>query len=77
MKREADANEASGELGFAFGGTLVGLSQFRIPWSDPLIKSVIFLTLVSVDLEYHAGWCALKPPIIRVSVVVRRCSIED
>ena len=26
-----DADETSGELGSAFGGTLVGLSQLRIP----------------------------------------------
>ena len=31
MMRAADANETSGELGSAFGGTLVGLSQLRIP----------------------------------------------
>ena len=29
--RETDANEISGELGSALGGTLVGLSQLRIP----------------------------------------------
>ena len=29
--REANTNETSGELGSAFGGTLVGLSQLRIP----------------------------------------------
>ena len=29
--RETDANETSGELGSVFGGTLVGLSQLRIP----------------------------------------------
>ena len=28
---EVDANETSGELGSAFGGTLVGLSQLSIP----------------------------------------------
>ena len=31
VMREADANEISGELGSAFGGPLVGLSQLRIP----------------------------------------------
>ena len=50
---EVDANETSGELGSAFGGTLVGLSQLSIP------KFILF-PLVSVDLEYHDGWCALK-----------------
>ena len=29
-----DANETSGELGSAFGGTLVGLSQLRTGWRD-------------------------------------------
>ena len=29
--RDADVNETSGELGSAFGGTLVGRSQLRIP----------------------------------------------
>ena len=28
--REVDANESSGELGSAFGGTLLGVSQLRI-----------------------------------------------
>ena len=40
-----------------------------------LTNSALF-PLVSVDLEYHDGWCALKSPRIRVSGVVRRCSIE-
>ena len=77
VMRDADANETSSELGSAFGGTIVGLSQLRIPWSDPLIESAIFLPLVSVDLEYHGGWCAFKSPRIMVSGVVRRCSIEE
>ena len=77
VMRDADANEISGELGSALGGTLVGVSQLRIPWSDPLIESAIFLPLVSVDPEYQDGWCALKSPRIRLSCVVRRCSIED
>ena len=70
---DADANETSGELGSALGGTLVGLSQLRIP----LIESAIFLPLVSVYPEYQDGWCALKSPKIRLSFIVRRCSIED
>ena len=77
VMRDADANETSGELGSALGGTLVGVSQLRIPWSDPLIESAIFLPLVSVDPEYQDGWCALKSPRIMLSFVVRRCSIED
>ena len=31
VMRDADASETSGEFGYAFGGTLVGLSQLRIP----------------------------------------------
>ena len=31
VMRDADANETSGKLGSVFGGTLVGLSQLRIP----------------------------------------------
>ena len=77
VMRDADANETSGELGSALGGTLVGVSQLRIPWSDPLIESAIFLPLVSVDPEYQDGWCAFKSPWIRLSFVVIRCSIED
>ena len=74
VMRDADANETSGEYGSALGGTLVGVSQLRIPWSDPLIESGLF-SLVLVDPEYQDGWCALKSP--RISFVVRRCSIED
>ena len=60
VMREVDANETSGELGSAFGGTLVVLSQLSIPKLDPLIESSILFPLVSVDHEYH---------------VVRRCTI--
>ena len=56
-------------------GTLVGMSQLRIPWSDSLIESAILLPLVSVNAEYQDGW--LKSPRIRMSCVVRKCSIED
>ena len=28
--------------------------------------------LVSVELEYHVEWCALKSPSIRVAVVIIR-----
>ena len=31
VMREVYANETSGELGSAFGGTVVGVSQLRIP----------------------------------------------
>ena len=46
VTREDYANETSGELGSAFGGTLVGVSQLIIPLSEPLIESVILLPLV-------------------------------
>ena len=39
VMRNADANETSGELGSALGGTLVGMPQLRIPWLDQLIES--------------------------------------
>ena len=45
---EGDANETSGELGSAFGKTLVGVSQLRIPLSEPLIESAILHPLVLV-----------------------------
>ena len=32
VMKEVYANETSGELGSAFGGTLVGLSQLSIPY---------------------------------------------
>ena len=31
MIREVNANETSGEFGSAFGGTLVGVFQLRVP----------------------------------------------
>ena len=77
MVKEADANETSGELGFALGEIIVWVSQLTIPKLDPLIESVILIPLVSVDPEYQDGWYALKSPRIRVSGVVRRYSIED
>ena len=76
--READANETSGELGSAFGRALVAVSQLRIiPLSDPLIESAILLPLVSVDLKYQDGCCVFNSPMISVSCVGRKCSIED
>ena len=38
VMREVDANETSDELGSAFGGNLVGLSQLSIPKFDLLIE---------------------------------------
>ena len=67
--REAEANETSGEDGLALLGSLVGESRLRIPKFEPDIMLSNMLALVSVELEYHADWCALKSPSIRVSVL--------
>ena len=58
VMREVHANETCSEIGSAFGGTLVGVSQLSIPKLDPLIESSILFPLVSVDVEYHDGWGA-------------------
>ena len=70
--READANETSGEDGLALPGSLVGESQLRIPKLEPETTFSSRVPLVSVELEYHPEWCALKSPSIRVSVVIIR-----
>ena len=70
--READANETSGEDGLALPGSLVGGSQLRIPKLEPHNTFSNRVPLVSVKLEYHAEWCALKSPSIGVSVVIIR-----
>ena len=70
--READANETSGEDGLALPGSLVGESQLRIPKLEPDTTFFNRVPLVFVELEYHAEWCALKSPSIRVSVVIIR-----
>ena len=72
VMREADANETSGELGSALPGRRVGESSFMTTWLDSLIKSASWLPLVSVVLEYHAEWWALKSPSTSVSVPVIR-----
>ena len=65
-------------LGSALGGTLGGgVSQLRIPWSDPLIESAIFLPLVSVDPEYQDGWCALNSPRIRSEDVLLKIGTRN
>ena len=69
MIREADANETSGELGLALSGTLVGESQFRIPKLEPDTMLSNIVPLVSVELEYHDEWRALKSPSMKVVVV--------
>ena len=58
VMKEADANDASDDLGFEFGRTRMGL-RIRSQ-SDPLIMSAIILSLVWVDLVYHGGWYMLK-----------------
>ena len=72
--READANETSREDGLALPGSLVGESQLRIPKLEPDIIFSNRVPLVSVELEDHAEWCALKSPSIRVLVVIMRWS---
>ena len=72
--READANETSREDGLALPGSLVGEFQLRIPKLEPDIIFSNRVPLVSVELEYHAEWCALKSPSIRVLVVIMRWS---
>ena len=53
-------------------GFLVGESQLRISKLEPDIIFSNRVPLVSVELEYHAEWCALKSPSVRVSVVIIR-----
>ena len=66
--READTNETSGEDGLALLGSLVGESLLGIPKLEPDIIFSNRVPRVSVELEYHAEWCALKSPSIRMSV---------
>ena len=70
--READANETTEKYGLALAGSLVGESQLRIPKLEPDIIFSNRVPLVYIELEYHAEWCALKSPSIRVSVVISR-----
>ena len=60
------------EDGLALLGSLVGESQLRIQKFEPEIMLSSMLPLVSVELEYHAEWCALNSPSIRVYVVIIR-----
>ena len=72
MIREADANETSGDDGLTLPGSLVGESKLRIQKLEQYIIFSNRVPLISVELEYHAEWCALKSPSIRVSVVIIR-----
>ena len=76
VMREAEANETSQEDGLALLGSLVGESQLRIPKFEQEIMFSNMMPLVSVELEYHAEWCALKSPSISVYVVIIRWSRE-
>ena len=76
MIKEADANETSGEDVLALSSSLVGESQLRIPMLEPDIIFSNRVPPVSVELKYHAEWCALKSPSIMVSVVIIRWSRE-
>ena len=69
VTREADANEASGEDGLALPGSLVGESQLRRPKLEPDTTFFNRVPLVSVELEYHAEWRALRSPSIRVVII--------
>ena len=66
--------ETSGEDGLVLLGSFVGESQLRIPKFGPVIMISTMFPLVSVELEYHGEWCALKSASIKVSVVVIRWS---
>ena len=77
LARWAVANVMSGDEGVPLDGTLVGVSVLRDCIGLSTHSSAIFAPLVSALLfevvEYHAGSCALKSPMIRVSsVVVKR-----
>ena len=74
--READANETPGDDGLALPGSNVGESHLRILKMEPDIIFSNRVPLISFELEYHAEWCALKSPSIRVSVVIIRWSRE-
>ena len=58
VMREADANDASGELGSTFPGSLVGESAFKTAKLELLIESAIWLPLVSVSVvpEWQSEW---------------------
>ena len=47
--------------------TLVGMSQSRIPYSDPLVETSILLSLVSVNLQYYDGWCSFNAHCVQVA----------
>ena len=66
----------SGEVGVALIGSLLHESQLRIPKLEPEIMFSNRVTLVSVELEYHTEWCALKSPSIMISIVIIRWSRE-
>ena len=70
--REAGANDTSGEDGLALPGSIVGESQLKISKLEPGVIFSNRVPLVSVKLEYHTEWCALKYPSIMVSVVITR-----
>ena len=76
MIREADANETSEEDGLALLGSLVCEYQLGIPKLEPEIMFSNMVPLVSVELEYHADWCAFKSLSIRASVVIIKWSRE-
>ena len=60
MIRKDDVNDTSGEDGLALLGRLVGESQLRLLKLALEIMFSNMVPLVSVELEYHAEWCAFK-----------------
>ena len=70
VMREADANDASGELGSAFPGSLVDESVFRTEKQEMLNESASWLPLVLAVPECQSEWFALKSPSTNESVPV-------
>ena len=53
------------EYGLALFESLVVESRLSIPMFKPKFMLFSMVPLVSIELEYHAEWCALKAPSIR------------
>ena len=56
VMREVDANDTSGELGWALPGSFVGESVFRTAKLEVLTESASWLPLVSVVPECQSEW---------------------
>ena len=44
--------------------------NYRIPKFEPETTFSNRVPLVSVELEYHAEWCAMKSPSISISIII-------